>query len=39
MKNSCVFEDYPIELCLENFDEDKKEIKNKLIATYADLEK
>ena len=38
MKNTYVFEDYPVKLCLENFDDDKKELKNKFIATYPDLE-
>jgi len=38
MKNTYIFEDYPVKLCLENFDEKKKVLKNKFIEKYPDLE-
>ena len=38
MKNTYVFEDYPVKLCLENFDEDKKNLKDEFIAKYPELE-
>ena len=38
MKNTYVFEDYPVKLCLEDFNENKNNLKEQFIARYPELE-
>jgi len=38
MVNTYVFEDYPVKLCLENYDDDKKQLYQSFINKYPELE-
>lgn len=38
MKNTYIFEDYPVKLCLEDLNENKNNLKNQFIAKYPELE-
>ena len=38
MVNTYVFEDYPVKLCQENYDDDKKQLHKSFLNKYPELE-